>query len=445
MLKKSLYSLIIPLLILVLRPLAMDTSQSIILASLVFTIITWINGNINRTSMSLFLLSVFLIFGNTPARRIFSFPLSENFFLILFSFLFSQGIANSSLADKLLQPILYKYTKNIKALLFSMVVFPILLIFIIPQPFSRIIILSLIYSQYFDKIQIEKNLKEILMFGVFAFSIILNILFKRGDIIISTGILSVSNVSLSEFQWMKYMTVPGFAMVFIEVILFYHVFKKDLKNYSQVLYPKEDNSLNKKDWINLCIIIFTALMWGTESIHNISGTLVVILGCILFFSLRVLKIEDLKSLDIRLMIFLTAAFSIGSVMNGSGIASKIFASFSNFFPHEFSLKYIFIIIISTMSLHMLLGSNVTTLSVIIPSLLAISSGIVKSEILMFLVLISIVTHHILPFHNVFLVIGEGKGYFNSRTMMKFGIFLTFLTIGSIFLIFVPYWTFVGLL
>lgn len=444
MLKKNLFSLIIPLLILIFRPFDIDLSQSIILASLTFTIIVWVTRSLNRTYMSIFLLAIFVVFGNTPLEKIFSFPLSENFFLILFSFLFSQGIANSNLGEKLLQPILYKYTKNIKGLLLSMVLFPLLLIFIIPQPFSRIIILALIYSEYFDKIEIKKDLKGILMFGIFAFTIIINILFKRGDIILAAGVLSLTNLSLSEFQWMKYMTLPGLAMVFTEVTLFYYVFKKDLKNYCQNVYIKEDILLDKRDWMNLAIIIFTTLMWATETIHHISGTIIVILGCILFYSVRILKKEDLKSMDIKLMIFLTAAFSIGSVMNASGVAQKIFASFTDFFPDTFSLKYVLLVMVSSISLHMILGSNVTSLSVVIPSLLALSSGIVRIEILMFIVLISIVSHFILPFHNVVLVVGEGKGYFTSKPVIKFGLYLTVLTFLAVFLFFLPYWNLMGL-
>lgn len=445
MFKKNLYAIIIPILILISRPFSIDFNQSIVLASLVFTITTWVIGHINRTYMSLFLLAIFMVFGNTSIDKIFSFPLSENFFLILFSFLFSQGISNTNLGEKLLQPLLYKYTKSLNALIISMVLFPLLLIFIIPQPFSRIIILSLIYYQYFNTIELEDNVKRVLMFGIFLFSFLVNTLFVRGDIVLNLGLMSISGIVLSETEWIKYMTLPGTMMVVSGAILFLIAFRKDLKDYSQSSNIPKSESLTRLDWKNISIILFTTIMWATESLHSISSTLIVILGCILFFFANTLEKKDLNSLNIGLMIFLTAAFSIGAVINGSGIAEKIFSSFTTLFLDTFSIKYVFIIITTTMGLHMILGSNVTTLSVVIPSLLIISSGIVKGEILIFIIFLSIVTHSILPFHNVVLIIGEGKGYFTSQIVMRFGLYLTVLTIGSIFLYFIPYWRFMGLL
>jgi len=48
-------------------------------------------------------------------------------------------------------------------------------------------------------------------------------------------------------------------------------------------------------------------------------------------------------------------------MSYSGISDVIFSNLTSVFPGEFNLVYIFMIVIVSMSLHMILGSNVTTL------------------------------------------------------------------------------------
>lgn len=161
-----------------------------------------------------------------------------------------------------------------------MVLFLLILIFIIPKPFSRIIILSLIYSQYFNTIEIKSDLKSILLFGIFVFSFLINILLVRGDIILTLGMMVISGVAL-----------------------FYIAFRKDLRKYSQNSNIPSKEILTKTDWKNVSIIIFTTFMWSKESIHNISSTIIVILGCILFFFTNTLQKKVMKSLNISLMFF----------------------------------------------------------------------------------------------------------------------------------------------
>ena len=136
-----LLTLLPPLLILLLRPFGMDWLQGGILAALILTIFWWVSGVVERTLASSFLLLVFLLFSGAPVRSIFTFPLSENFLMIVFSFLFSQGISNSGLTGKLLQPLLGRFARTPLRLLLSMVLSAFVMIFIIPQPFS----LSLIH------------------------------------------------------------------------------------------------------------------------------------------------------------------------------------------------------------------------------------------------------------------------------------------------------------
>ena len=105
-------TLVLPALILLLRPLGFTLQQSVILAALVLTILWWVTGVVERTAASLFLLAAFLLCSGAPIQTVFSFPLSENFVLITVSFLFSQGISNSGLPGKLLQPLLAHFARS---------------------------------------------------------------------------------------------------------------------------------------------------------------------------------------------------------------------------------------------------------------------------------------------------------------------------------------------
>jgi len=444
---KVLLSLIIPTVILLWKPLGISFVQSAVLGALLLVITWWTTGIVDKTCASLFLLAVFLIFGTTPIEKVFQFPLSETFVMIVFSFLFSQGIANSKLADKLLQPLLFRFANSLWKLLLSVFLIQVVMIFVIPQPFSRVIIISLILTEYFNRISLNGRTKDVLLFWLYASSIHINMFLLRGDIILNNALLSIAGHPMGEVTWMQYMLVPSFLFYLLSAAGFLLVFRKDLKQFGiegvqKAILPQK---LDKKEAGQLILIAAVVVAWATESIHGISGTIIVIIGSLAMFLIGLLGKKDLKTVNIRLLIFLTAAFSIGAVLKTSGVSDVLFSRFVTLFPAEFSYYYVFLILVTAVVLHMFLGSNVTTMSVVVPGLLVIGSGIVKQEIMMFLIYVAVCAHFVIPFHNVILLIGDGNKHYKAETMLKFAPALTVAVILSIFLIYMNWWRFAGLL
>lgn len=52
----------------------------------------------------------------------------------------------------------------------------------------------------------------------------------------------------------------------------------------------------------------------------------------ILFGLGMLHKEDLRTIDVTTLIFLTAAFSIGGVMKSCGAADKVFGVLQGIFP-----------------------------------------------------------------------------------------------------------------
>lgn len=433
--------------ILIIRPIGLSINQSIVLATLTLTIILWTIGIVNKLYVSIFMLLMFSIFGQTPLGKIFDFLISETFVMIVFSYIFSQGISNSKLAQRLMEPYLHKYGCSYTRLLIIMLILQFVMIFVIPQPFSRIIILSIIIREYFNSINLLEEPRRSLMFWIHASSIFINMTLIRGDLILNNALLNISNIEMSELTWAKYMAVPAIVFYFMAAIAFIFTFKKDLKKYDDCEKKEniEKEKLSKTDKINLSIIVLVVVIWASESIHGISGTIVVILGSVAMFGNKLLKVQDLKCVDIKLLVFLTAAFSIGKVMKGSGTSDLIFSGFTAIFPNEFNSMYILYIILASIALHMILGSNITTLSVVIPGLFLISSGIADPKIVMFIIYISVCVHFVLPFHNVILLIGEGNKLFSSSTIIRYVPILTVLVIIGIFIVYRTWWSLLGLI
>ena len=445
--KNIIKTLIVPLLIILIRPLGLSLNQSIVLASLILTITWWTVGVVKKSYASLFLLGMFTIFGNTPIPQIFNFPLSELFIVIVFAYIFSQGISNSKLAQKLLEPYLFKYGNSYFKLMIIVLILQFLMIFVIPQPFSRIIILSIIIKEFFKSINLNEKSQSTLMFWLHTSSVFINMTMIKGDLILNNALLSIANIEIGEATWIKYMMLPAFIFYLISAVGFVLTFKQDLKKYNDCEKSLEvdKKELTKKDKRNLIIIVATVIVWATESLHGISGTIIIMLGTAAMFFNKLLKKEDLKSVDITLMFFLTAAFSIGKVMTYSGTSDIIFSNLTSVFPGEFNLVYIFMIVIVSMSLHMILGSNVTTLSVVLPGLILISRGLVDPITVMFITYVAVCSHYLLPFHSVIILIGNGNKLFSSKDSIKYSPILTVIVVFSIFFIYRNWWILIGVL
>src|SRR6056297_349749 len=416
---KVLITLLIPISFTIFKPFNLTTSQSIVLGSLFVTISWWATGWVYKDFASFYLITVFIFFGNTSFKNIFFFPLSENFILVVSSFLISKGIVNSKVADNFSEFILTKYCYNSKRLVIMSFVLGILLIFIIPQPFPRIIL------------------------PIFVASTVTSLMFLNGDVVVNYAAMKFGGINLTYLEWAKYMTLPTILTTLIVLTTYLLIFKKDLNNKFN-FKSKEELSITKDGKKAIFITLIIISLWMTESFHGITPGLVALLGTILMFIFRILSIEDFKAVNISLLIFLTAQFSIGKVLTSNGTAQEINVFLIEFFPNSESILYIPFIVLLVMGLHMIFGSLITALAIPIPTLLTVAQGNLSPEFIVLLSAASVCFHFILPFHHVSIMIGFGSGFYNNKQVIKIGLALTIVTFFSVILIYVPWWNFLGL-
>ena len=437
-------SILVFLAILLLQPLGMTLNQALIVATLLVALIWFTTGCVRKWLTALLLLLGFSLYGGTPLKSVFQFPLSTNFLVIFFAFLFSQAIANSGLTRRLLLPLLQRYVGSVGKFLAFVVLCNIAFIFVIPQPFARVILLAFILGEYLSQVCPDKKAKEALMFSVYCLSMTANMMFLRGDIIMNYAIVSFAELSLTEMEWLRAMTLPTLVLLVVEAAVIRMVFAQRLKGISFLTAEKsKELPLECKGKVQLAVILLTILLMATESIHGITGWMVILAGSLILACLGILKPADLKTVNYELLAFLTAAFSIGPVMKTSGVADLIFSRFVPLFPAEFGLGYMLLVMVITMVLHMLLGSSVTTTSVVVPGILLIASGIAPAVPLVLTIYVSVYSHFLLPIHNVILLLGN-KDY-ESSLITRFGAVTTVLIPVAILAVYYSWWQFVGIL
>lgn len=441
-----LLSLLLPAFILINQPLKMNINQSIIISSLVLILIWWTTNMVNRSFASIFLLIIFLFFGDTPPRIIFRFALSSDFYLIILSFLLSQGIVNSNIANRFSNFFLNKYGNTGVKLVRMSFFLGFLLMFIIPQPFSRVILLASIYSKFLEDKDIDNKTKQILILSIFVASTAVSMFVLNGDIILNYSIFQAANTSMSSNQWIRYMSLPTLFTTILIYVSYVLTWRKNLKNVDFSKNEIENlGKLTKNEKIVAVLMLSVAILWMTEGFHGINSAIIALIATIIMFGYKIIDKKDLNSVNLNLMIFLIAAFSIGGVMSSSGVANKLYSQLLNIlnFSDNYNI-FIFTIILITMILHMILGSSVTAISIVSPGLIELTGGRINVHVLMFLIYITVNIHYILPFHQATIMVGSGK-YYDSKLILKFGIVSTFIVFIAVFLFYLPWWKFIEVL
>ncbi|MPM63906.1 hypothetical protein SDC9_110790 [bioreactor metagenome] len=291
----------------------------------------------------------------------------------------------------------------------------------------------------------EQGPRQVLMFGLYGFSTIVNMLMIRGDLILNTAALAMGGLTIGEGTWMTYLTVPTLVLCGLALVIYRVVFKRELAQVRLAPSIREEvPPMTGREKLNLALILAVVVLWATESLHGVKGLYVVTVGTVLMFPLGMLRLKDFKSVNVKLLVFLTAAFSIGGVMKVSGAASIIFTRFTPLFPTSFGWGYVALVALTAMALHMVLGSNITTMSVVVPGILSIGAGVSSPEVLLFIIYVAVCGHYLLPFHHVVMLLGEGKAYYSGSHMMRFGAVMTVVLFGTVLLVYLSWWKLLGL-
>ena len=442
---KLLFSLVFPAAILFFRPITLTARQAAVVAAVLLVIIWWSVGIVKKIPASIFLLVVFCLTSGVEGQTIFSFPLSETFPMIVITYLFSQGIANSGLIDKIFQPLLLRLVHTPFQCLLAIAAMFYLTMYVIPQPLARVIIVAAMFHQFLKQTDWPKQTCSALMYGVFLLFATINMSAKDADMIMNHVAAGFSEIPISNGMWMRYMAIPTLITAGLILLSFLLLFRHELLGIT--LKAKETDiptPFSKQQKAALAVILLTVILWMSHGLHGLNNTVITVLATALLFGLRMLHKEDLKTIDVATLIFLTAAFSIGGVMKACGAADKVFGTLQGIFPAEFSVVYLMVMVFVSMLLHMILGSNTTTLSVAVPGMIILCGQAVSSPVIVFTAIVSVSFHALLPFHSVAMMIGASNGYFPARYVTRMGFILTlltFLTAGGVFL---PYWRLTGL-
>lgn len=423
------------------------------------TILIWAVDSVEKTVVALVFVILAFIFNIAPLSVILQFLFTENFYIIILAYIITNAVAKTGVAKIISEKLILNTVDTPKKMIFLSYILGVLLIFFIPQPFPRVILVSAFYKEFFKEQHLTEDSKSILLFSIFTASTFTSMFFVNGDTLLNYVVLELGNCNINWSQWAFYMSVPTIITCFITYFLFIFLFKKELSlikfvscdnlnsskfQFSYSNLKKEFHLLSdEQKHVFLCLGIMF-FMFLTQFIHNLN-TLIIMSICVLLLLLkRIIGFNTLKEINWKVLIFFIAAFSIGGVLKYSGVVDIMGNYLIKLIPNSSKTISILFLITLTIVLNICLGSAVTTSSVVIPLLGSLHILKENSIVLCLFVYIVVSIQYILPFHHATIMVGHGENLYNSKVIFKYGLTLIPLTYFIIICITFPWWRFIGL-
>ncbi|MDY4061910.1 MAG: SLC13 family permease [Candidatus Limiplasma sp.] len=421
-------------------PFALKLKLALCLSLLVLAL--WATSAVDTTVSSVFYLFATLALGLAPAKTIFHFPLTQNFYLILLSYLLTEGVIQSGVAGLFAQKVMAKVATTPVRLVFFSYLAGLLLVFFIPQPFPRVILLAAFYRTFFAGQQLPEKSKQVLYFSIFTASTFTAMFFLNGDTLLNFVVVELSGATIGWGEWALYMSVPSLVICVATFFLFLLVFRKELKG---VAFQKAEAAPGRKPLdgrqrrvLAACTIIFVGFL--TQDLHHLPAAVVMLIGLPFAFT----GPRSLLRVNWKLLIFLTASFSIGGVLGATGAAELLVQGMAKLMPSGNRLLQLTMVIVIVVALNFVLGSAVTTVSVVLPTVAQLGVFPPQSVVLALFIYTVVNMKYLLPFHHGTILVGAGEGLFPNSMVVKYGLVLTLLTFIVVLFVCMPWWQLMGL-
>ena len=358
--------------------------------------------------------------------------------IVVGAYLIAGAVKDSGLGQRIAYAFMLKFVKSAKSLILSIFALTFVLALLIPHPFPRAFLILAVVSVIAESAGYGEDDRGKLGFLIFAAAVPCSMFFMTGDSTLNPLVASYGangGAAIGFVDWFIYMSLPMVVATLCTIVLALALFKPS----KELVYDREEvlakqaalGKLSEKEIRTIVWLVIAIALWLTVSGDYLAWVTLVI-GVLMAMPVigEVLTPASWSSVDIKTLMFLTAAMAIGSVGGATGmnawIADVVLPSTVPANPYLFAL----LVCALTMVIHMFMGSVMAGLGICVPAFLTFIQGTSVTPIAVALIVFTAINlHYILPFHNLAILVGEGKdaGGYTSKEAMKMGIPMTVVT------------------
>ncbi|MEG0797949.1 MAG: anion permease [Acidaminococcaceae bacterium] len=420
-----------------------------------FMTVVWWGFQISQpgytSGIYLLLLTIFKV---AKPALVFSTWTMSMMWLIIGAYLIAGAVKDSGLGERISYKFIDKFVTNFQSIISAIFILTFILSLLIPHPWPRAFLIMSVMAVVIKSANIPKVDAVKIGFTVFAASVPISLIFLTGDATISPLAVSSSGVPLGWMGWFKLMGPPaivGSILSYFMILFLFkptqevHVNKAEIREKLAALGPMSGKEKRTAFWIGLAIIL-----WMTDTIHGIDigwVTLFIAMAMAMPKIGGILTPASWGGVPLHVMVFLTAAVAIGRVGGATGMNAWIAKTvLPAVVPADPWILAAFIATVSII-IHMLLGSVIAVMGIVIPAMLAFTSSMgINPLVPALLAYTAVASHYILPFQHLNMLVGQGEenGMYGQKECIRMGVpFIIVIYIMTV-AIEVPWWKFCGL-
>lgn len=394
------------------------------------------------------------VFGIAKPTLIFGTWTGSMMFLIIGAYLIAGAVKDSGLGERIAYKFIISFVTSFKSIISAIFILTFILSLMIPHPWPRAFLIMSVMAVVIKSTNIPREDAVKIGFTVFASSVPVSLIFLTGDATISPLAVQSSGVPLGWLGWFKLMGPPSIIVSVITYFMILFLFKptqevsvnkKEMQAKLAAMGPMSAKEKRTAFWVALAIIL-----WMTDTIHGIDigwVTLFIAMAMSMPVIGEIITPASWGGVPLHVLIFLTAAVAIGRVGGATGMNAWIAHTvLPGSVPTD---PYILAAFIATVSIiiHMLLGSVIAVMGIIIPAMITFTSQMGITPLVPALLAYSAVaSHYVLPFQHLNMLVGMGEdnGMYTQKETIRLGIpFIVVIYVMTV-VIEVPYWSILGL-
>ena len=404
------------------------------LALTLMTVVWWAMGVAQPAYVSAIYLALLILTGTSDAATVFASWTKMQLWMVIGAFLIAAAVKESGLGERIAYWFALKFVRGWTSLVVSIFALTFILSLLIPHPFPRAFMILTVMFSMCDAARMPEGDKRKVGFLVFAAAAPCSMFFLTGDATLNPLVASYAAEGCSFLQWFLYMSVPMLVAAASTLALGLFLFKPEKEidiDFDEVRAKQEAlGEVSAKEKRTVAWLAVAIALWLTESLTGLNiGFVTLFVGAALALPVvgEVLTAETWSSVPINTLVFLTAAMGIGSVGAATGMNDWIASVLLPGAVPSNAFVLALLIAAVTVLIHMFMGSVVAVLGICVPAFLAFAAGSGVSDMAVAMMVFTAVNiHYILPFHNLAILVGEGKdnaGY-GAKEAMRMGIPLT---------------------
>ncbi len=418
-----------------------------------------------------------IISGAAPPGVVFRIWQTPIVWLVISAFLLSRALENSGLSARLARAIASYAGSDYRLLILAAYGAGLILSVVVHQPWPRALLTVTAFRAVAGRWQ-GKAVGRSVGLAVFAATTAGSTAFLTGDVLLNSTAVSLSGLEVSWWVWAKHMAVPAtiatLAMAALHLLLFPTREKAggrprrcsgdiggspDRIEEADIVTPRVVTGeksrgplLSGLEGRAVLILGGVFLLWATDSLHGIHPAWVA-LGAAAILSLPgiggLLSPRDfVTASNLPTLVFMTGATALAAASQhtllAGWIAEAVLPESLVTMPAGAVLLTVTLV---TMGVHMVVGSALATLGVLLPALIELSVATGVPVLAITLAAYTAVTiHFLLPFHQISILVGVGDaGGYSNRDVLRLGLGMTVLVPLIVYLVEIPWWQLTGLL